>query len=133
MNEEKKRVLKMIEDGKIDAEEGLNLLEALEEPQKTEISPTLRKRFLRVRIASPDGENVNVNLPLGLFKVASKLAVLLPKEAKQELAEQGIDLGELDFDEIIREIEAGLSDGILVDAEVDKRGAGPTQIKVYIE
>ncbi len=46
MEEEKMRILKMIEEGKISAEEGAKLLKTIEEPAKKEGG----KRVLRIRV-----------------------------------------------------------------------------------
>ena len=138
MGEDKKRILQMIEEGKVTAAEGMDLLAALEEsPLVGEGSPALRKRFLRVRVSSEKGTKANVNIPLSLLKVFSKLwgfgMVLLPLEARRELEKKGIDLAKIDFEELINLVEQGLSDGKLIDVETDDDKEGFTKVEVYVE
>ncbi|NLJ81029.1 MAG: hypothetical protein GX335_08395, partial [Firmicutes bacterium] len=103
MKEEKMKVLQMVEEGKITASEGLELLEAMEGTRLREKNgPAATKKFLRVRISSEKGKKVNVNLPLGLLKLATKFCSIgnafIPKEARLQLEKQGIDLAEIDFE-----------------------------------
>ncbi|HKM40207.1 MAG TPA: hypothetical protein VJ036_08110 [bacterium] len=138
MNEEKMKVLQMVEDGNITALEGLELLEAMEEtlPSKKSSLASLKK-FLRVRISSEKGKKVNVNLPLGLLKLATKFCSIgnafIPKEARLQLEKQGIDLAEIDFEELVGLIEQGGNDGKLVDIEAEDDDEGLVSIQVYIE
>mgnify|MGYP006894371037 CR=1 FL=1 len=94
--------MQMIEEGNITADEGMDLLAALEEkPRGKEESPALKKRSLKVRISSEKGTKANVNIPLSLLRVVSKLwsfgTALIPTETQQELQQQGIDLAKIDF------------------------------------
>ncbi|HID11401.1 MAG TPA: hypothetical protein EYP17_08895 [Candidatus Latescibacteria bacterium] len=90
MKEERLRVLKMLEEGKISVEEAAKLLEALEAPQE-EPSAEGKAKWLRVRVAGAD-EQVNVNLPLSLAKLALRF---IPKEAKVKMEERGVDLEQI--------------------------------------
>ena len=78
--EERLQILKMIEEGKISAAEGAELLRALE--TKGERGPTLEPmkgtsnpRWFRVRVTDVQtGRNkVNVNIPMGLVNVGIKM------------------------------------------------------------
>jgi hypothetical protein len=78
--EERLQILKMIEEGKISAAEGAELLRALD--TKGERSPTLEPmkgnsnpRWFRVRVTDvATGRNkVNVNIPMGLVNVGLKM------------------------------------------------------------
>ena len=78
--EERMQILKMIEEGKISAAEGAELLRALE--TKGERGPTLEPmkgtsnpRWFRVRVTDVQtGRNkVNVNIPMGLVNVGIKM------------------------------------------------------------
>jgi hypothetical protein len=74
MDEEKLRILKMVEDGKISATDAVKLIEALE---KTETRPSereLRKRWLHVKATKDGDRNVDVKIPLSLLKFGFKLA-----------------------------------------------------------
>jgi hypothetical protein len=103
MNEERKKVLEMLADGKISADEAERLLEALENkatetaPQ-TALTETLDNlpRYLFVKVDAVDGDKVNIRVPLKLVKAGIKLQALLPQDAQNKinakLNEKGINL-----------------------------------------
>ena len=103
MNEERKKVLAMLVDGKISADEAERLLDALGN-KSTETSPqaALTKtldnlpQYLFVKVDSDDGDKVNIRVPLKLVKAGIKLKALLPREAQDKinikLNEKGINL-----------------------------------------
>lgn len=85
--EERLQILKMIEEGKISAAEGAELLRALDsksernqplEPMKGSSSP----RWFRVRVTDVQtGRNkVNVNIPMGLVNVGIKMGARFAPE-----------------------------------------------------
>ena len=138
MNEEKKRILQMIQDGKITADEGMELLKAMEDSNITESKNLmLNNRFLRVRVSSEKGMKANVNIPLNLLKIASKICgmgmAFIPAEARQEMENKGIDLMQINFEELVDQIEQGLSDGKLVDVEVEDKKEGLIKVEVYVD
>jgi hypothetical protein len=103
MNEERKKVLNMLADGKISADEAERLISALEN-KTTETSPqtALTKtldnlpRYLFVKVDAVDGDKVNIRVPLKLVKAGIKLQALLPQDAQDKinakLNEKGINL-----------------------------------------
>ena len=103
MNEERKKVLDMLADGKISADEAERLINALENkttetsPQ-TALSETLDNlpRYLFVKVDAVDGDKVNIRVPLKLVKAGIKLQALLPQDAQDKintkLNEKGINL-----------------------------------------
>ena len=79
--EERMKILKMIEEGKINAEEGAKLLAALAESRKTP-PPSAgtaltggEARWFRVRVTdlATGKPKVNVNIPMGLVNVGIKM------------------------------------------------------------
>ncbi len=70
--EEVKRILKMVEEGKLSPEEGAKLIEALEE--KTEEKK--KGKFLKIYVFS-EGDEINIRIPLKLLKFAKNL---IPKK-----------------------------------------------------
>jgi len=78
-SEERMKILKMINDGKITAEEGSQLLSTLtqrsEKPKKTP-SRGLAVKFLRVRVTdmSSGKTKVNVNVPMKLVDAGLNIA-----------------------------------------------------------
>lgn len=143
--DEKNRILQMVRDGKISVDEGLELLGVLDETDVKAAqaaqaaqgpSAKTRDRFLRVRVDSADTK-VNVNIPLGLLKVASNLITMgsgfIPQEARREMEAKGIDISKIDFEELVSLIDQGLVDGKLVDVDVDDPNEGRTRVEVYVE
>ena len=94
--EERMKILKMIEEGKIGAEDGAKLLNALNDSRKAPQSrPTMASggptRYLRVRVtdAATGRSKVNVNIPMSLVNVGLKMGARFAPEL------QGIDMAEL--------------------------------------
>lgn len=95
MDEERLRVLQMLKEDKITAEEALNLLEAMEVPLdviETE-SPQRPARWLRVRVTdlASNKPKVVVNLPMKLVNWALKTG-------NKFLAVDGVNLDEMEID-----------------------------------
>lgn len=75
-SEERMKILKMIEDGKITAEEGARLLAALSEKGQPRKSPPAGAgRWLRIRVTDvkTGKPRVNVQLPLSLVDAGLKI------------------------------------------------------------
>lgn len=94
--EEKMRILKMLEEGTITAEEASDLMEAL---QGTEIQPVpaaekpYNRRMLRILVDNQaNGDKVTVQFPVGAVKKILKVTGKLPLPEEQM---QGFDLAEL--------------------------------------
>jgi len=136
MNEERKKILDMLSQGKITAEEAERLISALSDPGETGSSVDVRlPKYLRVMVEpSPEnkgGDRVNIRVPLKLIKAGLKLASFIPKDARTQvndaLHEKGINM---DFDKIrpedIDNLVAQLDD-LTVDVE------GKETVKVFCE
>jgi len=102
MKEEVMKILKMVEEGKLNAEQAARLLDAMGEVLTT---PKTGK-FIRININSADGNSINVVVPIGLMKLISGF---IPKNAKAILDEYEVDLNQL-----ITAIQEG-ANGTLVD------------------
>ena len=90
--EERMKILKMIEEGKISAEEGAKLLSALTESRKSASgaqAATGDARWLRIRVTdtSTGKAKVNVNLPIGLINVGLKLGARFSPDVDEEQME----------------------------------------------
>ena len=68
MSEERFKILKLIEEGKVKAEEGEELLRRLEETQEKE------KRFFKLNVVEKGKTIVNINIPLSLIRWGLKFA-----------------------------------------------------------
>lgn len=136
MNEERKKVLEMLADGKISADEAERLLDALEN-KTTETSPqtALAKtldnlpQYLFVKVDSDDGDKVNIRVPLKLVKAGIKLKALLPREAQDKinakLDEKGINLDDFEAENFKEILDALTEFEINVD---EKKG---DKVRIY--
>jgi hypothetical protein len=126
MREEVKQILKMVEEGKITAEQAVQLVEAGDVsdeggvPSKT--APG-KAKWLKVRVydAVSGKRKVNVSIPLSLVSMGLKLGMKF-----------GLDREELkgfDFEEIIHMIEAG-EEGNLVNVTDEDR---QEKVEVFVE
>lgn len=136
MNEERKRILEMLSEGKINADEAEKLLSALSERSESNQGMVKNQpRYLRVMVEPGPGsgnkERVNVRIPIKLIRAGLRLASFIPKDAQakvnEALHEKGI---EKDFTNIkpedIDEILAQIND-LTVDIE------GKETVKVFCE
>lgn len=115
--EEKLQILKMVEDGKITSQEGMNLLEALsgDNGNKKEYVNNKSPKWFKVRIYEPSNKNrVNVTIPLSLVNLGMKFSNRFAPDFVPELENAG--LSEEDIFEIFEEIKNGAS-GKIVDIE----------------
>ena len=104
MSEEKMRILEMLQDGKINAEETEKLLAALGEEESAAIEAQnmgnqnggaagqKSKKHLRIIVNEAGREKVNMSVPLG---IAKSLLNFVPQSARDKMAEKDIDLDAL--------------------------------------
>jgi hypothetical protein len=120
MNEERLRILKMVEEGKVSAAEGAELLAALEKSGET--APGEKARWLRVRVQDLDTgkPKVNVNLPLSLMQLAMKF---VPRET---LRAEG---KELDIESILTSIKEGATGPIIDVKDEDEE----VHVQIFVE
>ena len=94
MNEEKMRILKLLEEKKISSSEAMGLLEAL--GKAPEGGGEKKGRLLRIRIYENGSSDpkVNINVPLGWAKF---MAPFIEGKIKAKLADKGysVDLGKI--------------------------------------
>jgi hypothetical protein len=97
-NDERMKVMKLVQDGKISPEEGMELIDLLESRDKTgKVDPTVehgpkeQAKWVRIRVTDLDTgrQSVNVRLPLGLVNAGAKLGAKFTPEV------EGIDLTEI--------------------------------------
>jgi hypothetical protein len=126
VKEEVKQILKMVEEGKVTAEQAVQLMEAgdLSVEASNENRPAAGKaKWLKVRVydITSNKKKVNVSVPLSLVSIGLKLGMRF-----------GLDKDELkgfDFDQIIQLIEAG-EEGKIVDVVDEESGE---KVEVYVE
>lgn len=87
--EERLQILKMIEEGKITASEGAELLRALDQNKGSDAAAPLKgaseARWFRVRVTDKASgrTKVNVNIPIGLVNVGIKMGARFAPELDQ--------------------------------------------------
>lgn len=114
MGSEREKILKMLEEGKITADEAMRLLDTLETAAAP--APSRKSRFIRIKVTNDGEEKVTVNLPIGLAKMALRVASNFEPKVK-----------DLDLDAIIEEVEAG-AEGRLVEV-----ADGDDKVEIYID
>jgi hypothetical protein len=126
MDEERMRILQMVEDGKVTPEEGARLMEAVarRESQALQVGPGGAARALRVRVTEGDGEQtkVNVTVPLSLARLALRF---IPRTALETLEDEGITAD--DLAELIASVEKA-GPMRIVDVQADN-----AKVEVFVE
>jgi hypothetical protein len=122
---EKMQILTMVKEGKITTEEGVKLLDALDNNDIASNNTNLstKAKWLKVRVFDPeDSTKVNVTLPISLINIGVKLAGKFSPEFKEA------GLTEDDMEEIFAAIKNGETGKIV---EVDSEDG--TKVEVVIE
>ena len=121
--DERLRILKMVEEGKITAEEGSKLLAALRDTRKDPRHPPspprpLTKGWLRVRVTdtATGRTKVNVNLPLGLLDAGMNIATQFAPD--------------VNFGEIANAVRSGELQGKIVDVYDEDGGE---HVEVFVD
>ncbi len=136
MNEDRSRILNMLAEGKITADEAGHLLDALDAgagapdaPQgptiKGDPGPLLEAlpKYLYVKVIAKDGDNVDVKIPVALVRSGLKLTSLIPPDAMDQIngsmSEHGmsVDFSNLKPEDIDEIVEALREMEVNVDAE----------------
>lgn len=133
MSENKKRILDMLEAGKINSEEAMKLFSAMNDTDRdsseNKLSGFKKFKYLRVMVDNPHKagsdkpEKVNVRVPVSLIRAGMKFTSLIPHDAAGHvegvLREKGININlknikDEDIDELIdalREVEVDIDGG----------------------
>jgi len=120
-SDERLKILKMVEEGKISPEEAARLLSALGKAERRRAAASPGEgRWLRVRVTDVDSGKtaVNVNLPISLVNVGLRMGARFVPEM------EGVNMAELD-DAIRRGLTGKIID--IVDEQERQR------VEVYVE
>ncbi len=127
-SEERMRILQLVSEGKISAEDGVRLLEALRggdassPPQKSPapVAPAGPPRWFRVRVTDMNSgrDKVNINIPMGLVNVGLKMGARFVDD------QQGID-----FEQLASAVQSGQT-GKLIEVENVEEGE---RVEIYVE
>ncbi|MBN1693718.1 MAG: hypothetical protein JW845_09235 [Dehalococcoidales bacterium] len=152
MSDNRKKILEMLEQSKISADEAYRLLSAVDDGEKgskdsagegqsrTETGIKSKSKYLRVTVTPGDkyenperADRVNVRVPMSLIRAGIKLTSLIPQEALDKandaLKEKGIN-----FD--VRSIKSGDIEELidaLGDMQVDVETSKGECVKVFVE
>ncbi|MFI4934957.1 MAG: hypothetical protein ACHP7N_10090 [Caulobacterales bacterium] len=136
MNEDRKRILTMLAEGKITTDEAERLISAMERTPVVGEPPrpgsNNAPKFLRVEVNARDEGKVNVRVPMQLLRAGVRLSALIPPRARDEvnaaMAREGIpfDINQLK-PENLEELIDHLSDFTV---DVDSEDA---KVRVYCE
>lgn len=139
--EERMKILEMLSEGTITVEEAKELLDTLDKQKVVvadgegtneavmgEVVKSQAGKFLRIKVATEDGDRVDVNLPLPLIKAAIKIG------GAQDLLTKSVNIGKtnmlegIDPELIISSIEHGMVGKI-----VDVKTADGDIVEIYVE
>ncbi len=122
--EERMKILKMIEEGKLSAEDGAKLLAALSEGRHgagpSAARPTSAGRWLRVRVTdvATGRSKATVQIPLGLIDAGMKIGAHFAPEV------EGVDMSH-----VMDAIRSGMT-GKIIDATDDEDGE---HVEIFVE
>ncbi len=120
---DKRKILEMLASGQVTVDQAVDLLAALDNPGET-VKPRGAAKLLRILIDAEDEAKVRVNVPTPLAKFALQF---VPKDVRDELEDQGINLAEL-----LDTLKGELPEGRLVDIEA-KGSENDKPVRVIIE
>jgi len=103
MNEERRKILDLLAQGKITVDEAEKLLAAVGEPSlqpEADASGRRAWKYLRVQVepgpGSESGDRVNIRVPFKLIRAGLKFAAFIPRDAhakvNQAFKEKGMDV-----------------------------------------
>lgn len=123
--EERMKILKMIEEGKISAEEGAKLLAALSEGRRAPGAPTPPRppgapRWLRIRVTDVNSgrSKASVQIPLDLVDAGMKIGAHFAPEV------EGVDMNN-----VLNALRSGMT-GKIIDVVDEEDGE---HVEIYVE
>jgi len=125
MKEEISRILKMVEEGKIDSAKAAELIEALNGKSEivkvdSTITSNYADKMLKVNVVSKNGDNVHVKLPVKVIKAVGGAVVKIPGVSDK--------IGDLDMEMILQALDSEVIGKI-----VDVQSADGDFVEVVVE
>lgn len=140
MKNEIKRILDLVEQGKITTADGTRLIKAINERVNDEhnIYSGEKPHWLKVVVHSKSGrkhENVNIKIPLFIMKAALKIGekftFAIPEHARHKMDEHGINISEImESNELIKLVDNVSSHGKYTLVDIDDKDE---TVKITIE
>lgn len=137
-NEERRRILEMVAQGKVTAQEAEGLLDAISQGAFKPGGGGLKEepKYLRILVEDDKGEHggrVNVRVPLNLIRAGVRLAALLPhgvyEQVNKALKQNGLDIDVSQIrPENLEELVQHLND-----LSVDVEGNRGEKVRVFCE
>ncbi|MEE8277196.1 MAG: hypothetical protein V3R89_00530 [Thermoanaerobaculia bacterium] len=134
MTNDRRKILDMLAEGKINADDADRLLAKLQsdrpEDPSEEARPSAGQRplkYLRVLVNSDNGDNVNIRVPMALVRTGLMLTTMIPVAASDELEKKGVDLSglsNLDGNELVEALR---------ELNVDVDSANGDTVRVFCE
>ena len=125
--DERLRILKMVEDGTITAEQAAELMKAMGVEEESQVPAKSKagydKKMFRIIVDSVDGDKVNVQFPVGAIKKILKVTGKFPIADK--------DLQGVDLEQMMEAISECLDEEIEGDF-VNVDAADGTTVRVYV-
>lgn len=117
MNEEIERVLRMVEEGKINSMEGTELIRLIKEGggDESERDAAYSKRSVRIKVLSNDVPKVNLTVPLKLVRVLINIG----KGITSAIPDAEKYVRDVDLDVIMEAIEQQV-EGDIIDLETEE-------------
>jgi len=123
--EERKKILGMVADGTISADEAERLFAAAGTDDDVPRTVRADNKFLIIKVHQGDKTNVNVRLPLALARLAK---TFIPKDI--EVNGKPLDI---DLDQIIHLVESEVEGNIVEVHQVDDETGEVTDVSIYLE
>ncbi len=131
MSAETKKILEMLAEGKISAEDAEKLLDKLnassgdatakEKAPDTGGAPK-QPRVMRIVVDRPGHEQVNIRMPMAFTRTGSRLMAVLPLGVTEKLADLGIDVATL-----------GAMTGSMEDMRIDVDKGNGKRVQIFCE
>jgi hypothetical protein len=138
MSEDRKKILQMLAEGAISADEAERLIGALDKAPGSALVRSSKPKFLHVHIDAADSPQgpatVNVRVPFQLLRAGVRLSSMIPPEAREKanaaMREKGVDidlntLKPEDLDDLIEQLSE-----LQVDIDGHK---GKAKVRVFCE
>ena len=129
MDDNGRRVLEMLSEGKITVDEAERLLALVESPEDPAPPPRPRNgpgKYLRI-VGEDGDERFNMRVPLSLIRGGVKVGTLFSGKMGERLKEKGVDLDKLDTGGGLDDIIDGLGE---LDLDLESPGE---RIRIYAE
>jgi hypothetical protein len=129
MSAETKKILEMLAQGKLSAEDAEKLIDKISagaadtKEKAAEAGPASKQpRVMRIVVERPGQEQVNIRMPLAFTRTGSRLMAVLPVVVTEKLAAMGIDVAAL-----------GEMTGAMEDMHIDVDKGNGKRVQIYCE